>query len=83
MEALNVHTTLEISPPSKHERDRDHSSIEARLRRQMAADALQPLGALNDGVGSGSTAVTPTTFSSEILEESSHFLRLHVRIPVR
>ncbi|KAJ7507594.1 hypothetical protein B0H11DRAFT_2153252 [Mycena galericulata] len=76
-EALNLHTMLEISPPSAHEGDRDHSSIEARLRRQMAADTLQPLGALDDDVRSGSTAITPTKFSSEILEETAHFLRLH------
>ncbi|KAJ6599237.1 hypothetical protein DFH09DRAFT_1258312 [Mycena vulgaris] len=73
-EALNLHTTLEISPPSRHERDRDHyNSSEARLRRQMAADTLQPLGALDDNA----TADSPTQFPSEVLEESAHFLRLH------
>ncbi|KAJ7179820.1 hypothetical protein C8R43DRAFT_1083959 [Mycena crocata] len=75
-EALNLHTTLEISPPSLHGRDRDHSiSIEARLHRQMAADTLQPLGALDDD--DKGTSVSPTQFPSEILEETSHFLRLH------
>ncbi|KAJ7638658.1 hypothetical protein FB45DRAFT_739895 [Roridomyces roridus] len=71
-EALNLHTTLEINPTSTYERD--PSSIQARLRRQMAADTLQPLNTLDDA--STSTAVT-TTFSSEALEETAHFLRLH------
>ncbi|KAJ7742436.1 hypothetical protein DFH07DRAFT_869980 [Mycena maculata] len=72
-EALNLHMTLDIST---HERDRDHSGLEARLRRQMAADTLQPLGALeDDDVESGSSAVTQ--FPLEILEETAHFLRLH------
>ncbi|KAJ7179295.1 hypothetical protein C8R46DRAFT_941848 [Mycena filopes] len=75
MDAL---TPLEIRPPpSTRERDRDRDqsiSIEARLRRQMAADTLQPLSALDDDVNS--IAVAPPEFSSEILEETAHFLRL-------
>ncbi|KAJ6539174.1 hypothetical protein B0H19DRAFT_1213177 [Mycena capillaripes] len=74
LDALNLQTTLEISPPSS-KRDRDSSvSIEARLRRQMAADTLQPLGELDDDK---SIIVASTEFSSEILEETAHFLRLH------
>lgn len=74
VDALNLETTLEISSSSK--RDRDSSvSIEARLRRQMAADTLQPLGELDNDVKS---TVAPAEFSSEVLEETAHFLRLHV-----
>ncbi|KAJ7276239.1 hypothetical protein B0H12DRAFT_1174595 [Mycena haematopus] len=78
LDALNIRTTLEISPPPSKQRDRDATvSIEARLRRQMAADTLQPLGALDDD--NVKVAVLPTSneFSSEVLEETTHFLRLH------
>ncbi|KAJ7781422.1 hypothetical protein B0H16DRAFT_1671686 [Mycena metata] len=78
LDALNLHSPLEIKPlPSKRDRDRDYQSvsIEARLRRQMAADTLQPLSALDDDVNSIAVAAPPE-FSSEVLEETSHFLRL-------
>ncbi|KAJ6509984.1 hypothetical protein C8R47DRAFT_1173731 [Mycena vitilis] len=72
LDALNLNTTLEINPPvSKRDRDSSVTTVAARLRRQMAADTLQPLGELDD------VKTTPTEFSSEILEETSHFLRLH------
>ncbi|KAF8211287.1 hypothetical protein K438DRAFT_1807059 [Mycena galopus ATCC 62051] len=81
LDALNIRTTLEISPPPSkrdHERDRDSTvSIEARLRRQMAADTLQPLGALDDGDVKAAVLPTSNEFSSEVLEETTHFLRLH------
>ncbi|KAJ7499090.1 hypothetical protein FB451DRAFT_1347460 [Mycena latifolia] len=71
-EALHLHTTLELNTP-----DRDRSiGVEARLRRQMAVDTLQPLGALDDD-DLKSTTVAPTQFPSEILEETAQFLRLH------
>ncbi|KAJ7368146.1 hypothetical protein DFH08DRAFT_830517 [Mycena albidolilacea] len=78
LDALNIRTTLEISPrPSK--RDRDSTvSIEARLRRQMAADALQPIGGPDDDDAKAAAVVpTSTEFSSDVLEETAHFLRLH------
>ncbi|KAJ7086715.1 hypothetical protein C8R44DRAFT_991558 [Mycena epipterygia] len=75
-EALNLHTTLEISAPST-QHGREHSSIEGRLRRQMAADALQPPGVLDNTDNDKSAAVDAMQFPSEILEETSHFLRLH------
>ncbi|KAJ7937221.1 hypothetical protein B0H13DRAFT_2226614 [Mycena leptocephala] len=78
LDALNLHTTLDVNPPpSKRERDRDSTvvGIEARLRRQMAADTLQPLRALDDD--KSTATIPPTEFSSEILEETAHFLRLH------
>ncbi|KAJ7283819.1 hypothetical protein C8J57DRAFT_1432829 [Mycena rebaudengoi] len=68
-EALNLYTTLDINATP-----RDHSvGIEARLRRQMAADTLQPLGAADDIVDS---TTGPLKFPSETLEEVSQFLRL-------
>ncbi|KAF7355180.1 G-patch domain-containing protein [Mycena sanguinolenta] len=79
LDALNIRTTLEISPPLAKQRDRDSTvSVEVRLRRQMAADSLQPLGASLDD-DNVKTAVLPTSneFSSEILEEVTQFLRLH------
>ncbi|KAJ6516048.1 hypothetical protein C8R45DRAFT_1049510 [Mycena sanguinolenta] len=79
LDALNIRTTVEISPPLSKQRDRDSTvGIEARLRRQMAADSLQPLGApLDDDNIKASVLPTSNEFSSEILEESTHFLRLH------
>ncbi|KAF7352922.1 G-patch domain-containing protein [Mycena venus] len=83
LDALNIRTTLEISPPPSRrdrERDRDRDStvsIEARLRRQMAADTLQPLGALDDDDVKAAILPTSHEFSSEVLEETTHFLRLH------
>jgi hypothetical protein len=72
-EALNLYTTLDINATP-----RDHSvGIEARLRRQMAADTLQPLGAADDIVDS---TTGPLKFPSETLEEVSQFLRLQVSL---
>ncbi|KAJ7068108.1 hypothetical protein C8F01DRAFT_1078710 [Mycena amicta] len=49
--------------------------IEARLRSQMAADALQPLGDLSDD-GNSATPHIEQQFPSEVLEETAQFLRL-------
>ncbi|KAJ6629166.1 hypothetical protein B0H10DRAFT_2173116 [Mycena sp. CBHHK59/15] len=68
-EALNLHTTLEFSTTSN--RERDQASIEARLRRQMMADTLQPLGTVDDVFDL--TTVSPTQFPSEVLEEVATF----------
>ncbi|KAJ7699907.1 hypothetical protein B0H17DRAFT_1047619 [Mycena rosella] len=74
--AFNVLWLNPRDPESFPPGTRDHSiSIEARLRRQMAADILQPLGTLDDDVKS--TAVASRQFPSEVLEETAHFLRLH------
>ncbi|KAK7061590.1 G-patch domain-containing protein [Favolaschia claudopus] len=79
LDALNLRTTLDIDPSTtslKRNRDRDSAvSIEARLRRQMAADTLQPLGAPEDD--DVNAAVIPPEFSFEVLEETTQFLRLH------
>ena len=48
-------------------------TIQARLRRQMQEDTLEPLD------GSETRVVTLETFSPEVVEESVQFLRLQVR----
>lgn len=55
-------------------------SIQARTRRQMHADALQPLGGSHESPTTMKPSASITDrFSSDTLEESMQFLRLHVR----
>ncbi|KAF7301424.1 G-patch domain-containing protein [Mycena indigotica] len=78
-EALSLYTTtFEVSSETKQGSDSNKTDRidAARLRRQMAADALQPLGELTDDGNSAPTLAIEQEFPSEVLEETSHFLRL-------
>lgn len=57
--------------------EKQGESIQVRLRRQIQADALEPL----DGLERPPATTTPLeTFSSEQVEEVIQFLRLQVRL---
>ncbi|KAF7313659.1 G-patch domain-containing protein [Mycena chlorophos] len=71
IDALSTNTTFVL--PSEAADDLNKPGrIEARLRKQMAQDALQPLGDDDDN----SAPVLEQQFPSEVLDEASHFLRL-------
>jgi hypothetical protein len=65
--------TLRLRGPSKIFRESATETIQARLRRQMQEDALEPSG------DSEAKVVSLETFSPEVVEESIQFLRLQVR----
>ena len=60
-------------------------TVQSRMRKQMQAHALQPLGNENedDGPGSAEDSSVPPEFvdhfTPELLEETTQFLRLQVR----
>jgi hypothetical protein len=59
--------------------ERQQIPVEARLRRQMQRDALQPLpSALDDGSELSKTTVVDH-YEPDILQEAAQFLRLNVR----
>ncbi|CAK5275744.1 unnamed protein product [Mycena citricolor] len=82
LEALELNTTLPISGGEQQDGDDEGPlccsettrAAEARLRRKMAAESLQPLAALEDDVDP--TASEPIQFSPEQLAEAAQFLRL-------
>lgn len=57
----------------------DESTIQARLKAQMQADALQPLSSDRDENGEPNAPLKEAPISPEIVEEATHFLRLSVR----
>jgi hypothetical protein len=78
MDAIAIHTTLVIPV----QRQRPDDTYESRLRRQLHADALQPLTSIDDdtNIHAAKKSVEAShNFSSDVLEETGHFLRLQVR----
>lgn len=77
MDTLSTHT-LHVSPLRPASGDASHA---ARLRAQMAADALLPVTSLDEGEDADDSK-TPTTvehFPQEVIEEAIYFLRLGPR----
>jgi len=86
IDALTLHSNVAILPENQGD------NIQTRLRRQMQADALQPISGNDEDDGEASEGLSAKTqsssvgvvqaedqFSSEILEEATQFLRLQVR----
>jgi hypothetical protein len=57
---------------------RGNHGIESRLRRQMRADALQPLPSEPEDAPSRQT---PGPYPPELIDEALQFLRLNVTVP--
>lgn len=78
IDALTIHGDTSVMP------ERQGDSMQDRLRKQMQADALQPINDDGDLVGVEGVKVQPSIlaedhYSVELLEEAAHFLRLQVR----
>lgn len=77
LDALALHTNLVIPASSSRVGD----TIETRLRRQIQAEALQPISS-DDLIGDDTIPTTDRNvdfeLSSDILEEATQFLRLQV-----
>ncbi|KAL0949619.1 hypothetical protein HGRIS_009664 [Hohenbuehelia grisea] len=78
--ALTLHTTYTI-PPLPGNRRYEHESPENRLRRQMQADALQPLGDRDeDAVSEKKQGLSAELdYSQDVLEDAAQFLRLQAK----
>jgi hypothetical protein len=77
IDALTIHGNTSI------ESERQGDSMQSRLRKQMQADALQPIN--DDGdlvdvqeVKMKSSVLAENNYSVELLEEATQFLRLQV-----
>jgi hypothetical protein len=77
IDALAIHAGSTIVVVESNSTD----TIQSRLRKQMQAEALQPISNNVDDAEQLSSAIPPVDqFSDEFLEEAVQFLRLQVSI---